>query len=155
MIFKDKLNRQWDLTINVGVVRRVRKEVDVDLGTLFDTESLNALVKDVCKFSDAIFAIVRPQAESFGVSQEDFDGMFDGDLGGAIEAAFYRALVNFFPPEKRPAAGRLLDKLKLVQAKVLEKATAQIDQIDPDTEANEILAESLKRRSENVPASSA
>lgn len=146
--FKDKAGRQWSLALTVGTVKRVESMTGVNLGAC-DQRMFEALATDWCKLVDVVCAVVRPQLEEGGMSDEDFAEALGGDeLQSAIDALL-AALVDFFPPKKRPVLQKAIDKMNAMQDQILARATARLENLTLPSEAADSGASSG-----TVPASS-
>lgn len=126
------MGRTWSLALNIGVVRRVESLTGINLAVA-DANTFSALADDVFKFVDVLCAIVRPQLESAGVSDDSFA---EGLAGQALEDAsnaMLAALVDFFPPKRSAVVTHAFDKLKAMEDAAISRATAAIDALTPDS----------------------
>jgi hypothetical protein len=154
--FTDTAGRIWKLEINVNTVRRVRGLVKVDLVGLVEDglAPLNKLLTDVVALCDVLFAMVQPQAEERGVTDEQFGSALAGDVLGNAADEFVEELIDFFHEPRRGALQKVWQKALEVQAKVVEQATTAIDQIDA-VQAAKTLTASLTSAPESVALSPA
>lgn len=111
--FTDGRGRQWQLRLNVPVMRLVKDQLDVHLGKLL-TDEINPLI-DLCsdpiQFVDVLAVMTREQRHDQGVSDADFGESLVGDtLEDAIES-FLRALADFCPRHQRRVILRLVDTM--------------------------------------------
>jgi hypothetical protein len=148
--FTDTAGRIWKLEINVSTVRRVRGLVKVDLVGLVEDglAPLNKLLTDAVALCDVLYAIVQPQAEERGVTDEQFGSALAGDVLGNAADEFVEELIDFFHEPQRDALRTVWTKAKEVQAKIVEQATTAIDQIDSGQ-----LAKTLTASLTSVPGS--
>ena len=120
--FKDRLDRNWDLTLTISDVRRVAAETDVDLKDAGNGQLINELAADPVKFADVLFAIVKPQAEKANVDEQTFGEGLAGDAIDNATTAFLDALVNFFPKGQRDLLEIILKKSRDLRTKAVELA---------------------------------
>lgn len=127
--FSDTQGRQWSVDLNIGAIKRVKSLVGVDLLQTKDGQLLISLADDPVKLADVLFAIVQPQAQSRGVSDEDFGAALGGDTIRLATEAFVEELIDFFL-KFQPTIGRTLQmlwtKLGLVVKKAGELADAKL-----------------------------
>jgi hypothetical protein len=100
--FSDAAGRAWEVTIHVAACKRVRGLTGVDLYGLVDDggKPLEALMGDIVKFVDVLYALCQPQAEGRGLTDEDFGASLGGDSLEHAADAFAAELLDFFPRAK-------------------------------------------------------
>jgi hypothetical protein len=157
--FKDNADRLWSVGINVNAVKRCRAVVDVDLyglvGDGFD--GLARLLGDPCKLVDVLYVLCKAEADSRGLTDEDFGAGMAGDAIQHATDAFVGSLVEFFPdPKVRAALKAVIEKGRMVRARVIEHLDRQVEAFDPDRAASELIASSGSSRasSGSTPAPS-
>lgn len=151
--FKDLEGRTWDVNITIAAVRRVKRMVEIDL---LDTGgTIEALMHDVPRLCDVLFAVLKPQADTLGVSDEQFGESLAGDVIDAAVNAFLNAWVSFSPPAQRAVLTRAVDSARRVSEKLRKAAETVLDETDLDalTEA-EMRRRSTRNSSTDAPASS-
>ena len=126
--FKDTEGREWNLAITIATVRRVRKDLDVDLLNKDMAAVLETVVCDPVMLCDVLFLIVEKEAQRLGVNDEAFGEAMGGDALEEGAKAFLGALGDFTPnPRDRARVGKALDTL-------LEAAEACQDEADKQFE---------------------
>jgi hypothetical protein len=107
--FTDAAGRTWTLAVTVGAVKRARNLAGVDLIGAATGDLWARLLEDPVLLVDALFALVKPEADGRSISDEDFGRALVGDaLDGAL-AALEEELLAFFPRHQRVrAAANLL-----------------------------------------------
>lgn len=155
--FKDRFDREWDLTLNLGTVRRVDRsdfsEVSDQKVSLlnFDKELLQVLFLEPGLRTAIIWAIVKNQADAAKVSEEGFLEGFDGATMVSSREALLEALSDFFP-EKRTLLLRFREMTKKQEEKMsqlLEKEGDNILQIMDLTMEKEI-TEAIHKAKESL-----
>lgn len=100
--FKDTSGEIYDCTIKVADIRRIHKELEINLANLAEASGdgrspLVMLTTDPMAFGDVIWALIKPQAASRGLaSQEAFEHLLDGPATAGAFDAFWEALRLFF-----------------------------------------------------------
>ena len=96
--FTDNAGRAWTLALTIGAAKRVKSLLGVNLLELEagDPPLLTRRGTDVILLCDAIFALVKPQADAAGVTDEQFAAAMGGDaILATCQTAFYEELVDF------------------------------------------------------------
>lgn len=152
--FRDNQSREWAVMINVDTVRRVRQLLDVDLLNVADGKLFERLVTDPVFLCDCLYAVVKPEADSKIISDEEFGRAMAGDAIEHASTALLEGLVDFFPPRQRQVLAKAMEKLRLVEQSASDKALAILDSPELDKQIEAILNRAGDL-SGNLPASSA
>lgn len=105
--FKDSLNRDWQIEVTVGSIKRVKALCGVDLLNIAESEQetdfalLQKLYDDPLLLVDTLYALCKPEADEKNISDEDFARGITGDTLDVAIKTFLADLVDFFPPRKR------------------------------------------------------
>ena len=96
--FTDTAGRTWTIALTIDAAKRVKGLLDVNLLELEagDPPLLTKLGTDVILLCDVIFALVKPQADQQGVTDEQFGAALGGEAILAAQTALYEELVHFF-----------------------------------------------------------
>lgn len=97
--FKDNNGREWHLTANVPIARKIKEQLGVDI--LRTQKALETLSEDPITLVDVLWLMVKDQAEAQQVTSDDFGASLFGESIGAAIDAFVEALVLFSPPRKQ------------------------------------------------------
>jgi len=108
--FKDVEGRAWNLDLTIGDVKRVRSLTGVDLLDAREGKILSELANDPCVTVDILYAIVKPEADSRGMTDEQFGQSLDGDSLRQAVDALVAALIDFFL-RFQPPVGHVLKAL--------------------------------------------
>ena len=150
--FTDNAGRTWTLSLSFGAVKRVRGLLDVNLLELDKGEPplLTRLGTDPILLVDVIFAVIKPQADGLGVTDEQWAESMGGEAMLAAQKAFYGEVADFTRSQGRPD----MAKAALAQHALIERVIAmseeRIGQIDVEELARKISGDS----STNSPGSS-
>jgi hypothetical protein len=151
--FVDSQGRTWQLALTIDAVKRVRGLLGVNLLELEqgDPPLLTRLGTDVILLCDVIFALVKPEADRVGVTDEQFGAALGGDAILAAQKAFYEELIDFFRRLGRGDLARASEKQQQVINQAVAAVEKRIDELDVEAEIAEVFGIS----SGNSPASSA
>lgn len=141
--FPDNAGRTWTVAINVAAVKRVRGLVNIDLYKLVDDgfRPLGELVADPVQLADVLYCLCMDEADAKNVSDEDFGRALYGDAITLAAEAFVEELFDFFPDARARAGKRKLSAAgKKVKARLLDHAETVLDQLDPEAEAQKLIA---------------
>jgi hypothetical protein len=93
-------------------------------------EHITELVGDPVDFVDALYLIVKPQADKAGVTDEAFGELLVGDIFENATTAFVEALVDFFPSRQRRILRTLLTKARAEQEAAMTEAEKMLTSTD-------------------------
>ena len=102
--FRDNEGRTWTVDLTIGAANRVRTLLGVDLLALTDGEPrlIDRLTNDLALQIDVVFALIRPQVEAAGLTDEQWAASMGGEAAAKAIAVFWEELLDFFHP-LRPA----------------------------------------------------
>lgn len=156
--FTDTTGREWQVSMNITALKRVRDLLDIDLMQLpvFDQKQPEAgllyrLGNDPVELVNVLFALVKPQADAAGVSDEAFGEALGGDALSDATEAFMAEMVGFFPQGVRDALMTVLQKAKTVEGLMLDQLATAIN----DPALDEAIKEAAGIVSGDAAASSA
>jgi hypothetical protein len=141
--FKDNAGRTWTITINVAAVKRVRGLVNVDLYKLVDDgfKPLAALISDPVQLADVLYCLCKEEADGKQITDEDFGRALGGDAITLAAEAFVEELIDFFPDARaRASLRKVVSAGRKVRDRLLDHAETLIEKIDPEREANGLIA---------------
>lgn len=87
------MQRQWQLHINVAAMRRA-KASGVDLS--MPVSQMQQFVMDDVFLTDALWAIVTPEANAKGITLEQFEAGLDGNVLSLAREALWESLCEYF-----------------------------------------------------------
>ena len=119
--FTDSAGRTWTLSVTVGAVKRARDLAAVDPIGAATGDLWARLLEDPVLLVDALYALVKPEADARNVSDEDFGRALVGDALDAALAALEEELLAFFPRHQRVrAAANLLAAAETAETRAKE-----------------------------------
>lgn len=120
--FKDRAGREWVVEINVGTVKRVRSLLAVNLLDAVGGQLLETLAGDPEQLCNVIYAILKPQADAKGVTDQQFGESMAGDAIAAATDALLEELADFFPQPRRGLLQNAIQKMKTLDALAVTEA---------------------------------
>lgn len=100
--FNDNSGRTWTIAVTVDAIKRVQSLVKVNLAQILSPQRgstlplLTELQSDIVLLCDVLFALVKPQAETQSVTDEQFGQALGGEAIAAAHAAFWEEMESFF-----------------------------------------------------------
>lgn len=137
--FRDTTGRIWSVRIDVTAIKRVRGLTSIDLLTAATVDGLGSILSDPVKVCDILYALCRDEATARGVSDEDFGRALFGDEIETAMDALAEELIDFFPSSSRGLLRKWLAAVKKVQARLAVRADKEMEQLDPEAIADEIV----------------
>lgn len=119
MKFTDKLEREWNLVIDVAAMRRAKK-AGIDLS--MPVNQLQEFVMDDVFLADALFAILSPSCAALGITSSQFDDGLNGNVIESARESLWSALEAYFTPGKASMLRAALASVRLE----MEKATQSL-----------------------------
>lgn len=158
--FRDCCGREWAIRVTVGSLKRCREVAAIDLLNLFGQEGVAEEAPPIVRFfadldalGRAVYAVCKPDADSKGVTMEQFLDALAGDALEEARRALLESCVSFFPsPAQRRAFRTVIDEVERVYRQAIEdaerhatpetlrKAMETVDQMDsgePSTKSPE------------------
>jgi len=141
--FTDSAGRTWTLALTIDAAKRVKSLLDVNLLELEAGEPplLTRLGTDVILLCDVIFALVKPQADAAGVSDQEFAAALGGDVVLAAQTAFYEELVDFFRKLGRGDLAKAVDAQRRMIDLAVARIETRIDRLDLEAAVESTLGE--------------
>ena len=157
--FTDNTGRTWTLAVNVGTIKRVRALCDVNLaniitisGTTPKVDLLERLGNDPVLLVDVLYAAVKPEADTKGVSDQEFGQAMSGDAIEMATTALLDEVIDFFPETKRKVFRKILDATRRFESRGKAALQALLDDPALDGKIDDALAQ-LMTSSGNSPES--
>jgi hypothetical protein len=142
--FVDSQGRDWTLAIDIAGVKRVKSALGVDL--LSDVEAAQKqIAEDIVLLVDVLYVLVKPQADERKIGDEEFGRALNGEIIETATLSLLQEIADFFPPRKRAAQRKLLEKSQLLADKTLGLLETRIEALDPDQMVKDLETELLKR----------
>ena len=152
-IFNDTAGRTWTIALTIDAAKLVKGLLYVTLLELEagDPPLLARLGTDVILLCDVIFALVKSQADTAGVTDEQFGAALGGDAILAAQTAFYEELVHFFRGLGRSDLAKAVE----AQRRMIELAVVRIGARIENLDLEAMIATPLGESSTNSPVSAA
>ena len=141
--FVDNAGHTWGITVNVDAIKRVRQALDVNLLDAVEGKLIERLVSDPILLCDVIYVLCQLEAESRGISDEEFGRAMAGDAIDAATSSLLEELVAFFPKARRQLLAKALSKLKLLEARAIALIEQKLDDPNLETQLTEQLNQAV------------
>jgi hypothetical protein len=130
--------------VTFGSIRRVRDLVGVNLARMEDGDPplLTQLGTDVVLLCNVIFALIKPQADQRGITDEEWAEAMGGEAILNAHNAFYEALQDFFRSAGRPDVVTAARKQKTMIDLAVRAGQEKLENIDPETQVRSIYGDS-------------
>lgn len=132
--FKDADGRDWNLTLTLGVARRIKDDLGIDFGAIGDGSLFFKLAGDPYKLGAVLWLLIEREAERRKITDEQFLDALDGDVLGAAISALGEAVVNFTPAPMRAAVAKAFAKTEEAQQVAMTTLMDWMDQQDLKTQ---------------------
>lgn len=138
--FKDSAGRQWQLTINVAAIRRVREQTGFEFGTCLeeDGQAFFAMLNNLELLPAVLWELVRGQAQDAGVTQDQFFDAFNGEVFDDAAPALQRAFAFFCPTPYRQAMLNMMEMDPIDASTGNGKASSSRQELDVTREPTAI-----------------
>lgn len=132
--FVDTANRTWTIQMTVDAVKRVKNLVGVNLLDIGggDPPLLTRFGTDIMILCDVIYALIKPQADALGVTDEQFGASLGGEGILGAQSAFYEELISFFQGMGRKDLMKAVLAQRNLIEKAVQKVAIQIDLLNMD-----------------------
>jgi hypothetical protein len=133
-IFKDNMNRDWTLSLNIGTAMLVKDRLGIDLlqPEVGEPPLLTRLGTDEIVLAQVIATLLEEQFEKYNIDSKQIYQSFDGLTFARAHEAFYRELIDFFQSRGRHDRAKAVDKqMKMILAGV-KAAETKIESINID-----------------------
>lgn len=139
--FKDSEGREWSLRFSVATIKSTFEKTGVDLASLAGDQlkPLGELLESPLKFADVLWCICEKQAEKQGISSDEFFDSLSGESIVECVEPFVEAISDFSRAPQKQALMKLVSKLTQVHNALAGKASAELDQIDPEEVAEKLI----------------
>jgi len=142
--FTDTAGRTWTIALTIDAAKRVKGLLDVNLLELEsgDPPLLTRLGTDVILLCDVIFALVKPQADAAGVTDEQFGAALGGEAILAAQTVLYEELVLFFRGLGRSDLAKAVETQRRMIDMAVTRIETRIDKLDLEAAIETTLGES-------------
>ena len=127
--FTDSEGRVWRLRLTIGVMKKVLKDTDINLGGFNEQGISNAYMVrgDALQFVSVLFSMLESDIDKQGLSEHEFCELLHGDVYGAAQEAFWKAYLDFCPSQQRKQLQALEAKSKHLQETMMSKVEGMSD----------------------------
>jgi len=131
-IFRDSAGREWNVTLNLGTAKLVKKAHGFDFLGDGKEHPILRLAGDMELLGNVLWTLCERQARERNITEQDFGEAIAGDSLDAAVNALAEAYSDFSPnPKRRETLKRLWARLRDLEALELEKAQAALTDSTP------------------------
>lgn len=129
MHFTDKDGRNWSLALNVGILRRVRNNLGVDLLDVAkgNTETWFEVKTDPELLCNILYSICEKQCEKYNLTDLDFSEIFDGEAIENAVIALQEAILSFSPASRRMYVRQMMLKTEKLEQDAMDLVLEQVE----------------------------
>lgn len=124
--FRDTRGRKYTVRITIPLLRAIRDELDVDLGTPDGFFGLSSNALDVV---NVLYLCVQDQASKYKLDDVGFGEALDGDTVAEAWQAFNEAYIDFCPGPQRKVLRRLMDTATELTQQKNESSLTKLDSL--------------------------
>jgi hypothetical protein len=141
--FKDTAGRSWTVCVNCDALKRLRTDLKLNLIGDESEKALARLLGDPVALCDALYVLVKPDADKAGVSDVDFGRAMSGDALEAGATALLEELADFTPNRRdRALAARAVEAIRRASDKVRDVLDERFDK-EAETLIQEAVEEAI------------
>jgi hypothetical protein len=141
--FTDNAGVVWTLSLTIDSVKRVKSLLNINLlePEAGDPPLLTRIGTDEILLCDILFCLIKPQADSLGVTDEKFGQALGGDAILAAQNAFYDELIDFFQKRGRTDRAKAAQTQQRMIVLAVQRVTDNLAKIDLQKKTEEIFGE--------------
>lgn len=133
--FTDTEGRLWNIRGSLAAFERVKSLTGVDMLDLPTTQNCLREISDVFTLGRVLHAMCKDQAESRGITPEQFGEGFNADTLHEASNALLDEVVFFCRKETRPALQMALEKARQADARLVETMRARASSMEKEMDA--------------------
>lgn len=126
--FQDFKGKQWEVTITIGSIMRVKSKLDIDLINLEAGEPplIQRIGTDDLLIAQILEALLEKQLSE---TSENLYDLFDGETLIKAQTAFYEELSDFFLKSGKTHKAGMIRKMNEVMQKAIIEATSKVNEV--------------------------
>lgn len=145
--FTDWKGQEWEISITVGTIRKVRTKLSIDLANAFEFDAsgkatndvLMQIAEDPVLLIDVLYCICEEQAKARNISDVAFGELFStGEMIEDATNALLQGLLRFLPPSKRLAMEKILQIANRNMTKMQEESRKALENPEVQEEISRI-----------------
>ncbi|HOA51056.1 MAG TPA: hypothetical protein PKI05_02290 [Thermogutta sp.] len=139
--FRDAIGREWQITLNIYTLTRIRDGVGLNLAR--PGQDLAGVIGDDLTFAAILWEMVRDQAKQLGLLQEQFLASLTGEVLEQAKSLFVEELVSFFP-KLRP----VMETMRQIEETYSQALVAEMERLKAEAQDPEKIREQIRRQIE-------
>lgn len=114
--FKDRDGRVWDLSLNLGSLKRIKAAtgldmLDLNVAAKQRSDVFERLSTDPITLADALCAVCRPQMDARGIDDDTFASALGGEAINDALVAIVKEWSDFFRQRGNEVAATFLERI--------------------------------------------
>lgn len=146
--FKDALDREWTLSVNMHTAIQLRTEADFEIKDVLDPKNtvLARLAADSEFLGGVLWVLVSDQADEHKITQKSFFSALVGDHLGAVTDSLVAECFDFFPLQQRLPLQKAWEKAKRISQQLSDEMAQELDRMT-DEKLIELAKQQMKEMS--------
>jgi hypothetical protein len=138
--FRDSAGRTWQISLTIDALKRVKSLLHVDLTEPLQGEPplMTRLATDVMLLCDVLYAVIQPQAQQAGITDEMFGANLGGEAILAAQEALTQEWLNFFQNLRRTHLVKAIEKQRELVNAIVAAGEQRLAQIQPSQAVAEL-----------------
>lgn len=137
--FTDSEDRSWNVSLDIGICRTVKKELGLDLANAFKTGAFEEMSNDVYLFVDVLLICLRKPLAAKEVSTEQLAEAMNVEILEEATEAFQNAFANFTGGTRAEVLQRVQKRQKAHVKKQSKKLREVLEDPELDGKIDSIL----------------
>lgn len=127
--FKDREGRVWDMSINLGSLKRIKAAtgldmLDLNVAAKQRSDVFERLSTDPITLADALCAVCRPQMDARGIDDDTFASALGGEAINDALVAIVNEWADFFRQRRNEVNATFLDQMVVMIEDVRQRMNA-------------------------------
>jgi hypothetical protein len=152
--FKDTEAREWQLSINMGSARRAKEATGFDLLDNSTGLAMASLADDLNTLVSVLYALVKPQADGRGLTEEQFADALSGDTLDSATEALLAAYCDFLPAASRAVVQQAIDQARELHSQMVAAMQAKLTEFSTPEAVAAYLASAVSESKAQTAAAS-
>lgn len=138
--FKDKAGREWEVAVTIGLARRAKAKLKLDLLEPEADATLERVLGSPSLRAELILLAIEKQMADRTLSAADVEEAFDGTVIAAARTALMEDWADFFRQDGQPHRMRLVERSVETVTLAEQAAANRMDEIDVEQEVSEAVS---------------
>ena len=134
-VFQDAKSTEWTIDLNASTLRRVQALLSINLTLPNDKDAVTGqtlgerIVRDTMLVVDVLWAVCKPQAETLGLTEEQFAERLGGGTLRAAKTVLIEEWADFFQKLGQDEMAQAIAKTAELQTAIGAETLKQIERL--------------------------